>query len=236
MVSHRWEPGENGHGRCTTKVVEYVWNRVREGSLRIGDRLPSERAVAERLQVSRSSIRAGIAYLTGIGIVRVRPGQGVFISDTPAAFPLPAVDLLCGTTAEDLAEARLLVESAIVRVAAVRASEHDCAALAEELAEMYASADDPADFYVHDLRFHRAMARACGNPILAAMAETLLARANAETRVAGHEADELRKIAELHRAIYRAIRLHRSADAAGPLERCIRVFTSHHAGDTERSE
>ena len=123
MGSHLWEPGENGQGRCTTKVVEYVWNRVREGSLRIGDRLPSQRAVAERLHVSRSSIRAGIAHLTAIGIVSVRPGQGVFISDSPAAFPLPAVDLLCGMTAEDLAEAWLLVENAILRVAAARVSE-----------------------------------------------------------------------------------------------------------------
>src|SRR5579863_9692787 len=148
MGSHLWELGENGHGTCKSKVVEYVWNCVREGSLKIGDRLPAERAVAERLQVSRSSIRAGIAYLTAIGVVNVRPGQGVFISDTPAAFPLLGVDLLCGMTAGDLAEARMLVESAIVRVAAVRASEHDCAALAEELAEMYASVEDPAGFHV----------------------------------------------------------------------------------------
>ncbi|HKR27419.1 MAG TPA: FCD domain-containing protein, partial [Acidobacteriaceae bacterium] len=192
MGSHLWEPGENGHGRCTTKVVEYVWSRVREGSLRIGDRLPSERAVAERLHVSRSSIRAGIAHLTAIGVVNIRPGQGVFISDSPAAFPLPGVDLLCGSTAEDLAEARLFVESAIVRVAEVRASEYDCAALAEELAEMYASVDDPADFHAHDVRFHRAMARACGNPILAAMAETLLARTKGDARIAGLGAGELK--------------------------------------------
>ncbi|HKR27118.1 MAG TPA: hypothetical protein VJS11_06670, partial [Acidobacteriaceae bacterium] len=83
----------------------------------------------------------GIAHLTAIGIVSVRPGQGVFISDSPAAFPLPAVDLLCGMTAEDLAEARLLVETSIVRVTAARACENDCAALSEEVAEMYASAD-----------------------------------------------------------------------------------------------
>ena len=102
---------------------------------------------------------------------------------------------------------------------------------------MYASADDPADFYVHDLRFHRAMARACGNPILATMAESLLARANGEARIAQFRGGELKGIAELHRSIYRAIRLDRPADAAGPLERCIRVFTSHcHAADTELSE
>ena len=223
MVSHLWEPDDKGQGRCTTKVVEYVWNRVREGSLRIGDRLPSERAVAERLRVSRSSIRAGIAYLTAIGVVNVRPGQGVFISDSPAAFPLPGVDLLCSTTAEDLAEARLLVENAIVRVAADRASESACAVLAEEVAEMYASVEDPTVFCLHDLRFHRAMARACGNPILAAMSETLLARANAKARMA-NDRGELWRIAELHRIIYRAIRTHRPADASGPLESCVRHF------------
>ena len=149
----------------------------------------------------------------------------MFISDSPAAFPLPGVDLLCSATADDLAEARLLVENAIVRVAAARVSEQHCTALAEEVTEMYASADDPADFYVHDLRFHRAMARACGNPILAAMAEALLARVNAETRVAGYEGGELRKIAELHRAIYRAIRIHQPGDASSPL-RPVSGFTS----------
>lgn len=222
MASRIWKLGDNGQSSRTTKVVEYVWSRVREGSLRIGDRLPSERAVAERLNVSRSSIRAGIAYLTGIGIVTVRPGQGVFISEGPAAFPLPGVDLLCGPTPQDLIEARLLVEAAIVRVAATRAAENDCAAMAEELAEMYAAVDDPGEFRVHDLRFHRAMAHACGNPILAAMAETLIARADAKVHVAKLEEGGLNRVAELHRTIYRAIRTHRPADASGPLECCIR--------------
>lgn len=136
MGSHLWKPGENGQGRCTAKVVEYVWNRVREGSLRIGDRLPSERAVPERLHVSRSSIRVGIAYLSGLGLVDIWAGQGVYISDSPAAFPLPGVDLLCGLPAEALVEARLLVENAIAAIAALRASENDCANLAEAEAEM----------------------------------------------------------------------------------------------------
>src|SRR5579884_1257528 len=184
MVSQIWEPGENGHGRCTSKVVEYVWTCIREGSLKNGDRLPSERAIAERLHVSRSSIRAGLAYLSGLGIVDVRAGQGVYISDSPAAFPLAGVDLLCGLPAEALVEARLLVENAIAAIAALRASENDCAILAEAVAEMYAASEDPAAFHVHDLRFHRAMARACGNSILEAIAETLLVRINAELPVA----------------------------------------------------
>ena len=231
MVSHLWEPGDNRQGRCTTKVVEYVWNRVREGSLRIGDRLPAERAVAERLRVSRSSIRAGIAYLTAIGVVNVRPGQGVFISDSPAAFPLPG--LLCSATAEELAEARLLVENAIVRVAAHRARESGCAALAEEVAEMYASVEDPTAFSQHDLRFHRAMARVCGNPILGAMSETLLARANTKAHVGQHDRGELWRMADLHRTIYRAIRTRRPADASGPLESCVRHFNSDTAIEQE---
>ena len=224
MVSQIWEPGENGHGRCTSKVVEYVWTCIREGSLKIGDRLPSERAIAERLHVSRSSIRAGIAYLSAIGLVNVRPGLGGFISDTPAAFPLSGVDLICGTAAEDLVEARLLVESAIVRVAAARVAENDCAALAEEVTEMYASSDEASAFHLHDLRFDRAMARACGNPILAAMAETLLARASGEVEITRIGGRELKHLAELHRSIYRAIRMHRPDDAFGPLESCIRTW------------
>ena len=113
MVSPIWQSNDDRQSSCTTKVINYVWNRVRDGSLRIGDRLPSERSVAERLHVSRSSIRAGIAYLFGLGIVDVRAGQGVYVSDSPAAFPLPGVNLLCGVPAEALVEARLLVENAI---------------------------------------------------------------------------------------------------------------------------
>ncbi|HKO18055.1 MAG TPA: FCD domain-containing protein [Acidobacteriaceae bacterium] len=230
MVSTIWQPGDDGRSRCTTRVIEYVWNRVREGSLRTGDRLPSEREVAEQLRVSRSTIRAGIAYLSGLGIVDVRPGQGVYISDTPAAFPLPGVDLLCGLTTEALVEARLLVENAIAGLAAVRASENDCAVLAETVAEMYAASDDLAAFRVHDVRFHRAMARACGNSILAAMAETLLARISADLPAAFEERGDLRRTAELHHATYRAVRLGDSAGAVGPLLSCIRLWVGDGAG------
>jgi GntR family transcriptional repressor for pyruvate dehydrogenase complex len=95
-------------------------------------------------------------------------------------------------------------------LAAKRASAEHTAAVAEEVASLFASIDDPQEFLVHDIRFHRAVAAASGNQIIASLVEMVSALYYEHRRDTAARATDrnLRDAADLHRGIYQAIRKH----------------------------
>jgi GntR family transcriptional repressor for pyruvate dehydrogenase complex len=105
-------------------------------------------------------------------------------------------------------EARLVLESSVAALAAERATDEHVAELAEEVAEMYAALTDPQEYLIHDVRFHRTIARAAGNPILGALMETITANLYDYRSKTVQNAQDLKESAEMHREIYRAIRSH----------------------------
>src|SRR6185436_6616805 len=98
-------------------------------------------------------------------------------------------------------------------LAAERATEEQLATLAEEVAEMYASIDDPREYMIHDLRFHRAVAAASCNPILTALMEMVTAGIYEGRRERIKGAADVKASAGLHRKVYKAIRARNPADA-----------------------
>jgi len=76
-------------------------------------------------------------------------------------------------SAMQLFEARILLESGLAALAAERGKEEHHAGMAEEVAEMFATLANPSEYLIHDLLFHRIIAQASGNPILAAIMETV---------------------------------------------------------------
>ena len=112
-------------------------------------------------------------------------------------------------------EARRILEVGAAGLAAERATPDQIATLAEEVAGMFASMDDPRVFLVHDINFHRAVAAASGNPIVASLVEMVSALYYERRRDTAARASDrdLRDAAEMHRRIYQAIRAH-DADAA----------------------
>ena len=105
-----------------------------------------------------------------------------------------------------LFEARSLIEEAVVGLAAERSTTKHLAELAEEVAEMYATLSDPGRYSIHDVRFHRTIARAAGNVILDALLETLTANVYDSKPLRARSPRNLRQVAEVHREIYRVIR------------------------------
>jgi GntR family transcriptional repressor for pyruvate dehydrogenase complex len=93
-------------------------------------------------------------------------------------------------------------------MAAARATGDDLAAISEEVTGMFASLEDCQAFLVHDIRFHRAVAAACGNPILASLVEMVSAIFYELRRRTASLARDQRPVAEMHRRIYHAIRDH----------------------------
>ena len=154
--------------RVSMRVVTYLRTLIDTGELRPGDQLPPERELAHRLNVSRSSLRAGIAFLGMIGVLKVCHGSGTYVFGTPKLLPNSAsisADQQ-GPVSSQLFEACCVIEGAITGLAAERSSKRFVAELAEEVAEMYAAFNDPQRYSIHEVRFHHIIARAAGNPIL----------------------------------------------------------------------
>ena|ERR1051325_987675 len=205
-------------GTSSEEVVQHLREMIHRGELQRGDRLPPERDLAKLLGVSRPTLRAGIQSLAAHGVLQSRQGAGTFVVDNngPPALdssPLRLMAALHGFTSAEMFEARRSLEMAMAALAAERATGDDMASMAEELAGMYASLDDPEEYLVHDMRFHQMVAAASGNRILTAlmnMVATILLDVRSKTV---KRAKDLKESAEMHRQIYRAIREHNSEAA-----------------------
>ncbi len=207
----------SGEG-STQQVVSHVRSLIERGRLRPGDRLPAERDLVRQIGVSRPTVRAGLQALAAMGVVHSRHGAGTFIPDGPpalAAEPLSFLAALHGLTRTEMYEARRILEVGAAGLAAERASAEHVATMAEEVANLFASLEAPQVFLVHDIRFHRAVAAASGNPIVASLVEMVSTLYYERRRRTAERAfaRDLRDAAEAHRRIYQAIRAH-DAEAA----------------------
>ncbi len=214
------------HSQLTLQVVEHVRGLIASGSLHRGDRLPPERELARELKISRSSLRAGIGFLSAMGVLKSRHGAGTFVSSGPPALDSNSLNVLGTLHAfqpTQMFEARLVLEASIAALAAERATGEHIAELAEEVAEMYASLDDPHEYLIHDVRFHRAIARAAQNPILAALMETITANLYESRQVTVAHSSDLKESAEMHREIFRAIRSHNPTHARQTMEHHLKL-------------
>jgi GntR family transcriptional regulator, transcriptional repressor for pyruvate dehydrogenase complex len=204
--------GENDDESLTAeRVVRHLEAMIECGDLKPGDRLPPERELAQRLGVSRPSVRAGLRSLVALGVVESRHGAGSFITAGPPRLstgPLSLMAALHGFTRDEMFEARLVLEVGAAGLAAERAQGDDLAAMSEEVAGMFASLGDPHSFLLHDVRFHRAIAVASHNPVLAALVEMVSTFNYERRRLTVERSRDLKEAADLHRRVYAAVRDH----------------------------
>ncbi|MGE4271670.1 MAG: FadR/GntR family transcriptional regulator [Desulfitobacterium sp.] len=157
----------------TKKIYEEIIEQIRllvvKGELKPGDRLPSERDLASRLNVSRASVREALSALEMMGLLEIRSGEGTFmkkINLDSVVTPLAWVLSMEKDTVLELIEVRKLLEGQTVVLAAQRAESEDLRELEDALKAMYDDllADQLGE--EADIRFHYAVARAGKNKIL----------------------------------------------------------------------
>jgi GntR family transcriptional repressor for pyruvate dehydrogenase complex len=207
-------------------VVNHIRSLIESRALRPGDKIPPERGFARSLKLSRASLRTGINYLAAMGVMKVRHGVGTFVADGPPEFSKTSFSLmgtLHGFQSWQLFEARLILEGNLAALAAERGKEEHDIALAEEVAEIFASLESPADFLIHDVLFHRIVSQASGNPILAALMETITSALYEDRRKTVECSIDLRESAEMHRKIYRAIRARNPVEARRLMEQHLQM-------------
>lgn len=223
--------GQAPRDGSTNQVVAFVRDLIGKRVLRPGSRLPAERDLAVKIGVSRPTVRAGLRALAAMGIVKTRHGSGTFILETPMldSEPLSFLAALHGFTQEEMFEARRILEVSAAGMAAERATPEQLAAISEEVTDQYASMSDPRAFLIHDIRFHRAVAKASGNPIVASLVEMVSALFYDERSKTAKRASvrNHQEAAERHRQIYKAIRARKPDRARALMSEHLQSASVH---------
>src|SRR5215467_5887333 len=199
------QTGPGSYGQTSENVVTQVYELIKAQELRPGDRLPPERTLANQLGVSRTALRAGLRSLISMGLLKSRQGAGTFLADGPPALdsePLKLLAALHGFTFDHMFEARAILEVSAAGLAATRATSDQMATLADELTEMHTALNDPHRYLIHDIRFHRAVAAASGNPTLATLVEMVSGAMYERRRQTIERAHDFSESLEKHRRIY----------------------------------
>ena len=217
------EPGCAVPPMAASLVVAYIRQLIERGDLKAGEKLPPERELARLIGVSRASVRGGLGSLATVGVVEARRGAGTFVSEGPPLFdvnPLSIFSALHGIPQSELFETRRVIEIDLAGLAAERAGGEELAAISEEVMEMFASRDDVHRFLVHDIRFHRAVAAAARNPLMAAIMEMVADLFYEQRKSTVDRWRGAAEAAEQHRQIYQAIR-------AGDVDSARREMDEH---------
>lgn len=153
--------------------------RIRELALAegldAGDRLPSERELARRLGVSRTSLREALTALRIEGVVEVQHGNGIYLLRSPAEIVPPiSPDLaLQNPGLPALGEVRNTLEALAAELAAGRRDDRDLAAMVAAIRTMDAAVGESDDGIEGDRMFHAAIVSAARNPVLAELMGSL---------------------------------------------------------------
>jgi DNA-binding FadR family transcriptional regulator len=142
---------------------------IANGEFEVGARLPSERALAERFDVSRTLVREAIIVLEIQGAVEVRGGSGIYVCVSPVAPSRSTNFTPAGPGPFELLRARCLIESEIASVAAVTRKDADLDRIFAALAAMREHMHDKAANEAADRLFHLRIAESTGNSVLLQM-------------------------------------------------------------------
>ncbi|MGI8761545.1 MAG: FadR/GntR family transcriptional regulator [Jatrophihabitantaceae bacterium] len=156
------------------RLVEHLRAYVIEAGLSAGDRLPAERELAERLGVSRASVRQAIVALEVQGVVDVRHGEGAFLR-VARLDTLPMTQLMeLKRRLPDILDAREAIERKLAELAARRRDKADLKACEAALNKMHREIANGAIGEQGDQEFHRSVVRAAKSELLARMYGILL--------------------------------------------------------------
>lgn len=147
-------------------AIERLRDFIAEGNFASGDRLPSERALTGRLKMTRTELRKALDALEREGAVWRHVGKGTFVADTDVGnVPDDLIGLGRRLTPFRMMRARLVIEPAIAREAAVNASSEDLTQMQRAM-DRTQSATTWAEYEEQDDKFHHHVAQASDNSLL----------------------------------------------------------------------
>lgn len=228
-----WEPVRRV--RTHEQVLAQIEQKILDGTLRAGEKLPSERELVTALGVSRTSVREALRALEAMGVIEARTGSGhsagavITGKSTPALTNLLRLHLaLARISLADLVEIRVQLERNAALGAAAARTPENIRQLAELITAMRSADSGYQEFNALDTEFHVSIARISGNALATDLMQALRGAVESEMAAAFARFDDWRAVAgslvDEHEAILRAIEKGDGEAAAGLVDRHITSF------------
>ena len=152
-------------------IVDMLRNNISSGELRMGDRLPSEREMAQMVEVSRNTVRQAYHILNLLGIVEITKGAtGGAVICEPSHRPLTnSLNDLLGLgrmSLKDITEARMFIEQDIIELVFNRFTDADLQILSDLAQQSLDTIDQGRPAHRENLEFHRYLSEIAANPVL----------------------------------------------------------------------
>jgi GntR family transcriptional repressor for pyruvate dehydrogenase complex len=193
------------------EVIATIKGMILDGQLGPHQRLPSEKDLAERLGVSRPTIREAVRGLMSLNIVESRHGDGTYVTSLEPSLLAAPIDFLLRVDDQGLqalTEVRSVLESGAAEMAATKATAANIARFRELVEEYGASIGDVETCIRLDIAFHEEVARAADSPLLMSLLATVTALGR-RSRERTAQSRQMRYFAHQdHEAIAAAIAAH----------------------------
>lgn len=233
MTAEAWEPVQRV--RTYEQVMAQIEDRILDGRLKAGDKLPSERDLSALLGVSRPSLRESLRVLEALGIVDIRPGGGaeggaVLVGEPGSGFVnLLKLQLALGQFEQtEVLETRIALETWCCEEAAVRATEQDHRELGLILDRMEDPNITTAEFNKLDAAFHVRIAESTGNSLASHLMGSLRVAINRQMIEAYARLENWKETATVvrreHRQILDALQRREPTEARRAVGDHIRSF------------
>lgn len=212
------------------KIAEEIREYIIKNEIKPGERLATERELAEMLGVSRTSVREGIRLLETMQFLEVRPKRGITVKKLelkPFVKQFSQRLLLEKNRFSELVEARRVLEVALVKLAALRATEDDLKQLAVNIQLMAEQLEKGEEIKEADLKFHQGIFVAAKNSVLQGFQTALLDFFESKELQAASQEGGMKTLKE-HEEIYQAIKSRKPEEAASVMLQHLKIYDSQH--------
>ncbi len=199
---------KNVHGN----TVDYLGSAIVAGRFGAGGAMPPEPMLCEELGVSRTVIRESVKSLVAKGLIQTGPKVGTRVRPSsqwnwfdPDVIGWQAKAGLTPEFIRDLQDLRLIMEPAAIRLAALRATSEDIAAIEVAFAGMADAVEQDGDYVRFDLRFHQGLISASHNRMLEKMDQALGALLRTSFEISTVKKNGPRDSLPMHRAVLDAV-------------------------------
>jgi len=202
-------------GKISERIAQQIKSKILSGSMKPGDKLPPERELVQRFQASRISVREALKSLEASGLLAIKPGSGVFITEINSKLmseSLSSILRIQKTSVNQLTEARVILEPNIARLASERITPQDLLKLEQNIRDTSKTlkSDSPSLTSSQNIEFHSLIAEATHNTVIALTMKTLFTVLKEMTVEITDDLSKRKKISadavRYHRKILRALR------------------------------
>lgn len=205
------------------RLTMYFAEQIFDKKLKKGDKIESDRELAAKLNLGRSAVREALKVLEVLGMIDIRPGQGMYISNNENNFfviPLSWTMFLNGNQIDSIIEVRNVLEIKAAELAAKQYDQEKLNCLHDISHRMHTAYmnEDYEEFLKGDLEFHGCIAKCSGNPVIFSMLQTIRNLMKYVSGTGMVEEKQLHDIYEEHQRVYGFIIAHDSELAANAMK------------------